>query len=175
MNLDYEVTATGLEPRTTQFSNEHSTIWPNWFWVRVQLLGNAFIDSQLNYAPLICTFCQKTTYLRSKGYTKRRLELFTCHTPLIVICQNAMVVNSIHQRHLQFLLTEIYKNNVTPIPRFTWHFFREREVPYNLRKGAVLLRPPAKLTTHGTNIAHLHGTLIWNLLPDSTKIQLINY
>ena len=25
----YLVTATGLEPRTTQFLNEHSTIWPN--------------------------------------------------------------------------------------------------------------------------------------------------
>ena len=24
------MTATGLEPRTTQFLNEHSTIWPNW-------------------------------------------------------------------------------------------------------------------------------------------------
>ena len=24
------VTATGPEPRTTQFLNEHSTIWPNW-------------------------------------------------------------------------------------------------------------------------------------------------
>ena len=25
-----KVTATGLEPRTTWFLNEHSTIWPNW-------------------------------------------------------------------------------------------------------------------------------------------------
>ena len=25
----FKVTATGLEPRTTQFLNEHSTIWPN--------------------------------------------------------------------------------------------------------------------------------------------------
>ena len=24
------MTATGLEPRTTHFLNEHSTIWPNW-------------------------------------------------------------------------------------------------------------------------------------------------
>ena len=36
--IDLEVTATGLEPRTTQLLNEHSTIWPTkWFWVRVQL------------------------------------------------------------------------------------------------------------------------------------------
>ena len=24
------MTATGLEPKATQFLNEHSTIWPNW-------------------------------------------------------------------------------------------------------------------------------------------------
>ena len=36
-----EVTATGLEPRTTSFLNEQSTIWPNWpndpavFWVLI--------------------------------------------------------------------------------------------------------------------------------------------
>ena len=29
-NYENDVTATGLEPRTTQFLNEHSTIWPNW-------------------------------------------------------------------------------------------------------------------------------------------------
>ena len=36
-----EVTVTGLEPRSTYFLNEHSTIWPNWsndravFWVLI--------------------------------------------------------------------------------------------------------------------------------------------
>ena len=29
-NLKVKVTATGFEPRTTYFVNEHSTIWPNW-------------------------------------------------------------------------------------------------------------------------------------------------
>ena len=29
-DIERIVTATGLEPRTTWFLNEHSTIWPNW-------------------------------------------------------------------------------------------------------------------------------------------------
>ena len=45
---------------------------------------------------------------------------------------------SIHQRHLHFLLTKIYKSAVTTNLRFMWHFFREREVPCDVRKGAVL-------------------------------------
>ena len=49
-----EVTATGLEPRTTEFLNEHSTIWLNWlsvrlrtqwFWVRVQLQSIHSMDN----------------------------------------------------------------------------------------------------------------------------------
>ena len=38
---EVSVTATGLEPRTTEFVNEHWTIWPNWanntaaFWVLI--------------------------------------------------------------------------------------------------------------------------------------------
>ena len=50
-----------------------------------------------------------------------------------------------------------------------WHFFREKEAPYNLRKDAVLFFPPAKPTTHGTNSAHVRGTLIWNQLQSSIK------
>ena len=50
-----------------------------------------------------------------------------------------------------------------------WHFFREMEVPHNLRKGAMLFLPPARSTTHGTNSAHFRGTLIWNHLPNSIK------
>ena len=30
---------------------------------KAKLLGNAFIDSQFNFAPLIWMFCQKTLYL----------------------------------------------------------------------------------------------------------------
>ena len=50
-----------------------------------------------------------------------------------------------------------------------WYFFREREVPYNLRKGAVFFHYRARLTTHGINYAHFRGTLNWNQLPSSIK------
>ena len=31
---------------------------------KAKILGNAFIDSQFNYAPLIWMFCHKSTYLK---------------------------------------------------------------------------------------------------------------
>ena len=35
---------------------------------KAKLLGNAFIDSQFNYAPLIWMFCHKATYLKCKKF-----------------------------------------------------------------------------------------------------------
>ena len=76
---------------------------------------------------------------------------------------------SFHQRHLRFLLTEIYKSTGTFNPQFMWSYFKYREVPYNLRRGPVLFIPPARSTIYGTNSVHFRGSLIWNRLPNLVK------
>ena len=76
---------------------------------------------------------------------------------------------SLHQRHLRFLLTEIYKSTGTLNPQFMWSYFKYRKVPYNLRRGPVLFIPPARSAIHGTNSAHFLGSLIWNRLPNLVK------
>ena len=37
---------------------------------KTKLLGNAFIDNQFSYAPIIWTFCQKTLYLKTEKIHK---------------------------------------------------------------------------------------------------------
>ena len=76
---------------------------------------------------------------------------------------------SLHQRHLRFLLTEIYKSTGTLNPQFMWSYFKYRKVPYNLRRGPVLFIPPARSAIHGTNSVHFLGSLIWNRLPHLVK------
>ena len=76
---------------------------------------------------------------------------------------------ALHQRHLRFLLTEIYKSTGTLKPQFMWSYFKYRKVPYNLRRGPVLFIPPARSTIYGTNSAHFLGSLIWNRLPNLVK------
>ena len=76
---------------------------------------------------------------------------------------------SLHQRHLQFLLTEIYKSTGTLNPQFMWSYFKYREAPYNLRRGPVFFIPPARSTIYGTNSVHFCGSLIWNRLPNIVK------
>ena len=65
------------------------------------------------------------------------------------------------------MVAPLLKSIVITSLRFAWHFFKEREVPSNLRKGLKAFFPPARSATHGTNSAHFRGALIWNQLPRS--------
>ena len=65
-----EVTATGLEPRTTYFLNEHSTIWLNWlsvrlrnkwFWVWVQLQSTRIVFIYLFFFSFLMSDCTELT------------------------------------------------------------------------------------------------------------------
>ena len=54
---------------------------------KAKLLGNAFIDSQFNYAPLIWMFCHKTTYLKMQKIHHKILIIISL-TPLMMIYYN---------------------------------------------------------------------------------------
>ena len=104
-------------------------------------------------------FCQNTLYLKIQKVHDKTLRIVHESNFFyrdLLECNGSA---SIYQRHLQFLLTEIYKNTVTNNPGFMWRLFREREGPYSLRKGAVGFLPPAKSTTHGANSAYFRGTI----------------
>ena len=42
---------------------------------KAKILGNAFIDSQFNYTPLIWTFCRKTLYSKIEKIHHRTLKV----------------------------------------------------------------------------------------------------
>ena len=83
---------------------------------KAKMLGNAFINSQFNHKPLIWIFCRKGLYLKMQK---------SHHKTLKVICQSNKTYKellelsetvSIHQRHLRFLVTEVFKgaSSLTP-------------------------------------------------------------
>ena len=76
---------------------------------------------------------------------------------------------SSHQRHLRFLVTEIFKSVSKTNAKFMWSYFSSKNVSYNLRKGHSLLLPSAKSTVYRKNSVHFEGTLIWNNLPYFVK------
>ena len=50
-------------------------------------------------------------------------------------------VNVLSQRHLRFLMMEIYKSISQLNPQFMWSFLTHKDIPYNLRKGTILGLP----------------------------------
>ena len=84
---------------------------------KARLLATAFINSQFYYTPLIRMFAGKTLISIAQAIHFRTLQV-VCNTyekshnePLVL---NRDI--SIHQKHLHFLATEVYKsvNNLNP-------------------------------------------------------------
>ena len=57
----------------------------------------------------------------------------------------------IHQRNLQFLMTEIYKTLNNLNPAYMAEFFIKKDLPYNLRKKDLCKLPAAKSLMFGTS------------------------
>ena len=135
---------------------------------KAKLSGNAFIDSQFNYAPLTWMFCHKATYLKMQKILHKSLKVIyqsgASYDDLLQLSNSV----SLHQRHLRFLLTKIYKSTGNLNPEFMWSYFKYRKVPYDLRRGPLLSIPPARSTIYGTNSVHFLWSLIWNRLPNLT-------
>ena len=72
-----------------------------------KLLGNAFIDSQINYAPLILIFCHKITYLKMKKIHHKTLKvIYRSDTSYDHLLQ---LSNSVSHPHLRLFNGNIQK------------------------------------------------------------------
>ena len=114
-------------------------------------------------------FCRKGLYLKMQKIHHKTLKVVYQSTKT---CEERLELSetvSIHQRHLRYLVTEVYKSTSYLNPKFMCSFFTHKEIPYNLRKGQVLSLPPARSTYYGTNSVHFRGSLIWSNLPSYIK------
>ena len=75
----------------------------------------------------------------------------------------------IHTQNLQILMFEVYKclNNISP--SFTWHYFKQKNNPYNLRNTRLLELSNCRTKTCGLNTTLFKGALLWNKLPNHFK------
>ena len=89
---------------------------------KARILANAFIDSQLNYVPLIWMFAGKILVNKICKMPHRKLQVVyneynKSHEELFQLNNNV----SIHQRHLQYLALEVFKFLIHPNPGFMWY------------------------------------------------------
>ena len=134
-----------------------------------KILGNAFINSPLKHALLLCIFYQKVLYWKIEKIHYKTLKVFYESNDIydnLLLQRNTF---SIHQRHPRFLMTEIYKNISQLNPKFMWFYFARKDMLYNLRKGSTLGLPKTHSFYYGTNAVHFRGSPIWNNLPAVIK------
>ena len=118
------------------------------------LLGNTFINGEFNYAPLIWMFCRKTLYhkIEKNDHTTLKVIYLSEESYENLLLESSSV--SVHQRHLCFLVTEIYKSRTRKNPKFMWPYFTYNNITYNLRKEPILYLPSMHSTYYGTNSIH---------------------
>ena len=66
----------------------------------------------------------------------------------------------IHQKHLQFLAIEMYTSKNKLSPGFMWKTYKEKNVPYLLRKGIFLFISITKTQKYGINSLNFSGS-VW--------------
>jgi len=132
-------------------------------------LCSAFINSQFNYSSLIWMFCRKTVYSKLENLHYKTLRVvYQSSDSYEELLSNRNEI-SIHQRHLRFLLTEIYKAINNQSPDFMRSFFIEKEMSYNLRKGKSLVLPKANSSYFGINSLRFRSAMLWNNIPEYLK------
>ena len=125
---------------------------------KLKLLANVFINSQFSYASLIWMFANKCSIDKILKIQKRTLQIV--HGVYDESYENLLNRSgdiSLHQKHLAI---QVYKSLAKLNPGFMWNFFERNHTPYNLRRGDLLLLPPAK---------SFRGSLFWNNLPPQVK------
>ena len=137
---------------------------------KARLLANACIDSQFDYAPLIWMFAGETLINKICKIHHRTLQVVyddfdKSYDELLELNRDL----SIHQRHLRYLVVEVFKSIMHLNPQFMWSYFEEKPMPYNLRDGSKLVLPKTKSSRFGINSLRFRRSLLWNTLPGSVK------
>ena len=137
---------------------------------QTKLLINAHVISQFFYCPLIWMFCAKGDMKTIIKVHKRALR--TIHNNFNLSYNELLDLDNsctIHQKHLQCLMIEIYKALNENGPLLVKELFTTKEQPYNLRNQHILKLPSARSITFGTNSLVFKGSIVWNTLPSLFK------
>ena len=83
-------------------------------------------------------FCRKTLHHKIEKIHHRTLKVIYQSEESYenLLLESSLV--SLHQRHLRFLVTEIYESTTQINAELMWPYFPYNNLSYNLRKGSIL-------------------------------------
>ena len=76
---------------------------------------------------------------------------------------------SVHQRNLQYLITEIYKTKNRLNPSFMRELFKPRDLQYDLRNKNTADIPEVSTTSYGIETWQCISQKLWLMLPPSVR------
>ena len=129
--------------------------------------------SNFNYCPLIWMYQGKTSNSQVDRVQKRALRILhnDFNTQFAVLLE-ITDERKVHAKNLQKLMLQIFKCLSEENPSFMWTFFERKHTKYELRTKNLLQLPRRSANTFGVNSLAFKGTLLWNTLPDSIKMQI---
>ena len=95
-----------------------------------------------------------------KEYEKSYKDLLADHNKIRV-----------HQKHLQFLATEVFKLTNKLYPQFSWCFCENHEISYNLRSRSVTKVPGTNTRKNRLNSLNFRGAILWNIISKIIKLS----
>ena len=78
---------------------------------------------------------------------------------------------SLHRKHINILLTEIYKTFSGENPCFMKSVFMKNDVIYNFRTSNLLILPKINTKRFGLYSFSFRASHLWNQLPDHIKYE----
>ena len=108
-------------------------------------------------------FCSRKSKLRLENTLKRALR--------VVFNKYDKNYKDLLKKHLQFLVTEVFKSANKLNPQFMWCFFENHEISYNLRCGSVVKLPGTNSRKYGINSLNFRGATLWNIIPKNIKLS----
>ena len=128
------------------------------------------IKSQFNSCPLVWMFCSRKSNNMVNKVQERALRLtYKDNENNFQTLLNENKETSVHQRNLQFLMTEIYKIKNNYAPPIMHHLFQFRENTFNLRNFRELATHNKKTSNYGRETVSCRASFLWAKLPYEYK------
>ena len=131
----------------------------------------SFIESQFSYCPLIWMFHSRKMEHRINNIHERALRVVYENSKSLTFSELLQKDNSvsIHQRNLQILATEIFKEKQGGSPKIISDLFCFVNKPYNLRNTCVLEKRKNRTVYFGDESVSSLAPKIWELIPGTLK------
>ena len=128
---------------------------------------NSFINGQLSCCPLIWMHHDRILKATVNKIHERALRIVYKDTHAdyeALLKYNAV---SVHQRNLQYLMTEMYKIKNSLNPSFMRELFKPRDLQCKLRN--TLQIPKVRTTSYRIEAVQFIGKRLWQMLPPNVR------